>query len=131
MTAGDAGERSEAWFRCLFDDHYADRRCFALRRIDNRSAVEDALAETFGIAWRRRALRTTAFKADEDARWRFYVGRKARPGEAPKILAIDGVQNAAAALADHCKGSSRVSQPDGDRWCSSFLRAQVPVDASG
>ena len=43
MTAGDAGEWSEAWFRRLFDDHYADLRRFALRRIENRSAVEDVL----------------------------------------------------------------------------------------
>jgi RNA polymerase sigma factor (sigma-70 family) len=55
MTAGDAGERGEAWFRRLFDDHYHDLRRFALRRIENRSAVEDVLAETFGVAWRRRA----------------------------------------------------------------------------
>jgi RNA polymerase sigma-70 factor (ECF subfamily) len=55
MTSGEAGERGEAWFRRVFDDHYLDLRRFALRRIENRSAIEDVLAETFGIAWRRRS----------------------------------------------------------------------------
>ena len=55
MRAGDPGGRDEAWFRRVFDEHYSELRRFALRRIENRSAIDDVLAETFAIAWRRRA----------------------------------------------------------------------------
>ena len=37
-----------------FGDHYADVLGFALRRLDGRAAAEDAVAETFAVAWRRR-----------------------------------------------------------------------------
>jgi RNA polymerase sigma-70 factor (ECF subfamily) len=41
-------------FDALFDAHYSELRRFVLRRIENREAAEDILAETFAIAWRRR-----------------------------------------------------------------------------
>jgi RNA polymerase sigma factor (sigma-70 family) len=47
---GEARERFEASFRA----HYADLLAFALRRVDGRHAAEDAVAETFAVAWRRR-----------------------------------------------------------------------------
>jgi RNA polymerase sigma-70 factor, ECF subfamily len=54
MAVGELGERDEAWFRRVFDEHYLELRRFALRRIENPSAAEDVLAETFAVAWRRR-----------------------------------------------------------------------------
>ncbi len=57
-TGGDsAGLRPDAGdvrFERCFGDHYADVLGFALRRLDGRAAAEDAVAETFAVAWRRR-----------------------------------------------------------------------------
>jgi RNA polymerase sigma-70 factor (ECF subfamily) len=47
------GERE---FDALFEAYYPELRRFVLRRIENRGAAEDVLAETFAIAWRRRKL---------------------------------------------------------------------------
>jgi RNA polymerase sigma-70 factor, ECF subfamily len=41
-------------FNALFEAHYPQLRRFVLRRVENWAAVEDVLAETFAIAWRRR-----------------------------------------------------------------------------
>jgi RNA polymerase sigma-70 factor, ECF subfamily len=41
-------------FDALFADHYAELHRFAQRRLVDRGAVEDVLAETFATAWRRR-----------------------------------------------------------------------------
>jgi RNA polymerase sigma-70 factor (ECF subfamily) len=49
-ASGTEGQQFDA----LFDAHYTELRRFVLRRIDNRAAAEDVLAETFAIAWRRR-----------------------------------------------------------------------------
>jgi RNA polymerase sigma-70 factor, ECF subfamily len=49
-ASGTEGKRFDA----LFDAHYSELRRFVLRRIENRAAVEDILAETFAVAWRRR-----------------------------------------------------------------------------
>jgi RNA polymerase sigma-70 factor, ECF subfamily len=46
--------RSEGEFDVLFDVHYAELRRYAVRRVENRAAIEDVLAETFVTAWRRR-----------------------------------------------------------------------------
>ncbi len=72
------------------------------------------------------ALRREAFTAFPDARWVFYVGRPPEKGEPPLVVTIDGPENAAAALRNHCKGASRVVQPNGHRWCATLLPAQVP-----
>jgi RNA polymerase sigma-70 factor (ECF subfamily) len=44
----------EREFDALFQEHYPDLRRFAMRRVENRAGMEDVLAETFAIAWRRR-----------------------------------------------------------------------------
>jgi RNA polymerase sigma-70 factor (ECF subfamily) len=46
--------RDEGGFDVLFDAHYAELRRYATRRVENRAAIEDVLAETFATAWRRR-----------------------------------------------------------------------------
>lgn len=53
MDPGASGPDQDA-FGALFDAHYPDLRRFVLRRVENWSAAEDVLAETFAIAWRRR-----------------------------------------------------------------------------
>jgi RNA polymerase sigma-70 factor (ECF subfamily) len=42
-------------FESCFRDNYAPILAFAIRRLPDRAAAEDAAAETFAIAWRRRA----------------------------------------------------------------------------
>ncbi len=54
MAADASGERGEAWFRHVFDEHYVELRRFVARRVEDASAIEDVLAETFTVAWRRR-----------------------------------------------------------------------------
>jgi RNA polymerase sigma factor (sigma-70 family) len=46
--------RDKDGFDVLFDAHYAELRRYAMRRVENRAAIEDVLAETFATAWRRR-----------------------------------------------------------------------------
>jgi RNA polymerase sigma-70 factor (ECF subfamily) len=48
----DAERRFESCFR----DNYAAVLAFAIRRLPDRAAAEDAAAETFAVAWRRRGL---------------------------------------------------------------------------
>jgi RNA polymerase sigma-70 factor (ECF subfamily) len=43
-----------ARFECCFRDHYPHVLAFAIRRMPGREAAEDATAETFAVAWRRR-----------------------------------------------------------------------------
>lgn len=50
--AGTDPER-ERFERC-FRAHYADVLAFSIRRLADRAAAEDAAAETFAVAWRRR-----------------------------------------------------------------------------
>jgi RNA polymerase sigma-70 factor (ECF subfamily) len=48
----DADRRFESCFR----DHYAAVLAFTIRRLPDRATAEDAAAETFAVAWRRREL---------------------------------------------------------------------------
>ena len=41
-------------FERCFRDHYADVLAFAIRRISDREAAEDAVSETFAVVWRQR-----------------------------------------------------------------------------
>jgi RNA polymerase sigma-70 factor, ECF subfamily len=50
---GSAGDEERA-FNALFESSYPQLRRFVMRRVENRAAAEDVLAETFAIAWRRR-----------------------------------------------------------------------------
>lgn len=43
-------------FERCFRDNYAAILAFAIRRMPDRGSAEDAAAETFGVAWRRRDL---------------------------------------------------------------------------
>jgi RNA polymerase sigma-70 factor (ECF subfamily) len=56
----DAGEvpadAERLHFECRFREHYAAVMAFALRRTPAREAAEDVAAETFAVAWRRRAV---------------------------------------------------------------------------
>ncbi len=49
-------DAADVRFERCFADHYAEVLAFALRRLDGRAAAEDAAAETFAVAWRRRAV---------------------------------------------------------------------------
>jgi RNA polymerase sigma factor (sigma-70 family) len=65
--ARDAAEAER--FEACFRRHYADLLAFALRRVEDRQAAEDAVAEIFAVAWRRREL------IPEEARpWLFAIG---------------------------------------------------------
>lgn len=44
---------AEARFRVLFEATYREVRAFAVRRLPDRSAVDDVVSETFLVAWRR------------------------------------------------------------------------------
>jgi RNA polymerase sigma-70 factor, ECF subfamily len=50
----DAPDPSRERFERCFRAHYADLLAFAIRRLAGRDAAEDAVAETFAVAWRRR-----------------------------------------------------------------------------
>lgn len=52
-AGSDRGDGRERFERC-FRDHYVKILAFALRRVGGREAAEDAVAETFAVAWRRR-----------------------------------------------------------------------------
>jgi RNA polymerase sigma-70 factor (ECF subfamily) len=43
-------------FECCFRDNYEAILAFAVRRLPDRETAEDAAAETFAVAWRRRDL---------------------------------------------------------------------------
>ena len=73
MTSLDPGaddpdrERFEAAFR----DHYADVLAYSLRRMGDRGAAEDAAAEAFAVAWRRRGT-----IPEEPLPWLYGVARR-------------------------------------------------------
>jgi len=52
QAASDADRRFESCFRA----NYAAVLAFAIRRLPDRATAEDAAAETFAVAWRRREL---------------------------------------------------------------------------
>jgi RNA polymerase sigma-70 factor (ECF subfamily) len=55
--AGEAPADAERLrFERCFREHYVTVMAFALRRTAGREAAEDAAAETFSVAWRRRDL---------------------------------------------------------------------------
>ena len=68
LGGAESGERA---FEGLFEDHYSELRRFVLRRVENRAAAEDVLAETFAIAWRR-----WESKPDPPLPWLFGICRK-------------------------------------------------------
>lgn len=72
------------------------------------------------------ALRPEAFTAFPDAHWVFYIGRPPSRGEPPLVMSVDGPENAAVALRTGCKGSGKVSQPNGHKYCTSSVSLQVP-----
>ena len=45
----------------LFRAYYPAVLAFAIRRLPDRGAAEDAASETFAVAWRRRDCRTPVF----------------------------------------------------------------------
>jgi RNA polymerase sigma-70 factor, ECF subfamily len=49
------GAVDEAGFRDLLDGHFADLWRFARRRVSSADDADDVAAETFAVAWRRRA----------------------------------------------------------------------------
>src|SRR5690348_6042020 len=51
---GAAADLERERFERCFRAHYADVLAFAIRRLGERAAAEDAAAETFAVAWRRR-----------------------------------------------------------------------------
>jgi RNA polymerase sigma factor (sigma-70 family) len=68
----DASGEDEAEFIALFEAQFADLWRFARRRCDSSQDADDATAETFAIAWRRR----DAIPADNARPWLFGVARK-------------------------------------------------------
>ncbi len=62
---------SDARFRKLYEEHYADIRSYCLRRLSGAAAA-DAAAEIFAVAWRR----LDKIPAGKEARlWLFTVAR--------------------------------------------------------
>jgi RNA polymerase sigma factor (sigma-70 family) len=67
-TGGERSGEERVRFEESFRAHYADVLAFALRRVDGRHAAEDAVAETFAVAWRRRDL-----VPDEPLAWLYAI----------------------------------------------------------
>jgi len=67
-----------AWSRLesLWAAHYTDLLAFAFRRVGDRLAAEDVVAETFLVAWRR----VEAIPTDEARTWLFAVANKVIAG---------------------------------------------------
>src|SRR5215207_886580 len=76
------------------------------------------------------SLRRAAFNAYPKARWVFYVGRKHRDGEKPKVMGPSGLEVARVVKAECVTGSTLVT-PHGHRSCASAISAQVPPPARG
>jgi RNA polymerase sigma-70 factor (ECF subfamily) len=70
MTANDDGQLAR--FRTVFDAHYGKVVAYARRRCATGEDAEDAVAETFTIAWRK----FDAMSRDEPLPWLYAVGRK-------------------------------------------------------
>jgi len=51
---GAPADDSIAVFEAIFHAHYAEVLAYSLRRLREQSTAEDAVAETFAVAWRRR-----------------------------------------------------------------------------
>jgi RNA polymerase sigma-70 factor (ECF subfamily) len=51
---GAAADLERERFERCFREHYADVLAFAIRRLGDRAAAEDATSEAFAVAWRRR-----------------------------------------------------------------------------
>lgn len=67
---GDEAARSR--LESLWAAHYTDLLAFAFRRVGDRLAAEDVVAETFLVAWRR----VEAIPTDEARTWLFAVANK-------------------------------------------------------
>jgi len=65
-------QEAEEQFRLLFDAHFADVWRFARRRCDSTQDADDATAETFAVAWRRRE----DVPEEEIRLWLFGVARR-------------------------------------------------------
>jgi RNA polymerase sigma factor (sigma-70 family) len=102
-----ASRQVERRFRLLFDSYYRRVLAYALRREPNRPAAEDAVAETFLVAWRR----IGDVPAGEDALpWLLGVARRvlanarrtdarrdrllARLRQGPRVEVLDSVESA-------------------------------------
>lgn len=69
---GMAPERDEAaLFSDMFEEHFDDLWRFARRRCNSSSDADDIVAETFAVAWRRRA----DVPVDATRLWLFGVAR--------------------------------------------------------
>lgn len=102
----EAAERRREEFESLFDAHFRAVSAYALRRA-SRSEAEDAVAETFLVAWRR------LDKVPENARpWLFGVARRM-------------VANQRRAARRRGALSQRLSREPGGEWESSTDRAPV------
>ena len=97
-------ERDERWLTGLFDDHGRALLAYALRRVADPPDAADVVAETFSVAWRRRAEVPTGGEA---RLWLYGVGRRV--------------------LANHHRGERRRSHL-ADRLRAE-LAAQLPVTA--
>lgn len=58
-------------FRALWQDHYAEIFAYAARRLGDDAAADDAVAETFLVAWRKLGA-----MPDDPRPWLFGVARK-------------------------------------------------------
>lgn len=66
--------RDETWFRSLHARSAENVTRYALRRAASRADAEDAVSETFLVAWRRRA---DVPEPPEDVLWLYGVARRA------------------------------------------------------
>lgn len=71
-------------------------------------------------------LRRSAFNAFPNARWIFYVGRAAKPGERAKVVTPEGPEDAEKALHAGCDGVT-VIPVSGPKRCGSAPSLQVPA----
>ena len=107
---GDTGDARE-YFRTIYDAKYRYVLAYALRRTTSEASANDAVAETFLVAWRRLPDVPTG---DETLPWLYAVARRVlanqRRGDARQSHLVQRIGNESGASADDVEHTVMVAE---------------------